>query len=277
MPMSIFSGYLVVCLCIALLLPFADSSENSRFKEVHADLPRPPSSPLVGPDSLLSTLLCAAGPALVFALQMSCVVVAVDIQNSKSVKKLSSLPFASLLANGVVWGAYGWLKLDKTIIVPNMLSVVVAMYCMFVYYDYAVRKPVDIYAAALFISAIGLWLMIAGDTASVGVLGCALSVAMSGSPLAVIRTVIREQSTAAMPFWISVVTWFNNLSWLLYGMLIIRDNMIIIPNTLGLVLASVQMGLFIAYGLPPKQLNKPADELAIRHHGAISPNYSSAV
>jgi solute carrier family 50 protein (sugar transporter) len=214
----------------------------------------------------LSTILHTAGPVLFIALQASCLMVAVDIINMKSVKKLSSVPFASLLANGVLWTAYGWLKTDSTIYLPNMLSIAVAIFCMAVYYQYALVKPYRVYAASLFVCSIGIWLVSTGDSTSIGLLGCALSVLMSGSPLAVISTVIREQSTAALPFWTSLVTWFNTLSWVLYGLWIAHDNMIIVPNTLGLVLASAQMLLFAFYGMPPHA--KGTEQLNAKRSGS---------
>ena len=51
-------------------------------------------------------------------------------------------------------------------------------------------------------------------------MGCVLSVVLSGSPLAVLRTVVSSRSTAAMPFTTSLITFLSNLSWLCYGALI---------------------------------------------------------
>lgn len=48
--------------------------------------------------------------------------------------------------------------------------------------------------------------------------------------------------------------WINSLCWLLYGVIISNDFMIIGPNALGLLLASLQLLLFLVFGLP-----QPAD------------------
>jgi hypothetical protein len=167
----------------------------------------------------------------------------------KSVKKLSSVPFASLMANGVLWTSYGWLKADNTIFVPNAISIGTAAFCMIVYYQYALIKPVQIYGITAIVCMLGVVLASNGDAQIIGLMGCALSVMMSGSPLAVINTVLKEKSTAALPFWTSLVTWLNTFSWVLYGWIVAHDSMILLPNLLGLLLASLQMALFAIYGV----------------------------
>ncbi len=47
-----------------------------------------------------------------------------------------------------------------------------------------------------------------------------------GSPLATLSTVVREQSTNAMPFTTSLLTWGNAFSWSLYGLVIADDKMV---------------------------------------------------
>ena len=59
-----------------------------------------------------------------------------------------------------------------------------------------------------------------------GTIGCALAVLLMGSPLATLSTVIREKSTASMPFGTSLMTWGNAISWSLYGLMIANDPMV---------------------------------------------------
>jgi hypothetical protein len=83
---------------------------------------------------------------------------------------------------------------------------------------------------------------------TIGTIGCVLSIVVSGSPLAVIKTVIIEQSTASMPFTTSLVMWINNFSWTAYGYLVADDVLIYGPNALSLLLSSLQLSLFVIYG-----------------------------
>ncbi|RYY86187.1 hypothetical protein EON63_06140 [archaeon] len=47
-----------------------------------------------------------------------------------------------------------------------------------------------------------------------------------GSPLATLKTVMRDQSTAALPFGVSLMTWGNALCWSLYGLILAQDPMV---------------------------------------------------
>lgn len=198
--------------------------------------------------SLFKAVLQVVGPCLFLGLQLSCISVAFGIQRLKSVRKLSSIPFASLLACGFVWAEYGWLKNDRSVWVPNAIAILTALFCMQIYYKYALLKPILVYFSVMILILLGAMLGIFNQITLIGLVGCAMSVVMSGSPLAVISTVIKEQSTASLPFWTSFVTWLNSLSWVLYGHFVVHDPMILLPNALGLLLASAQMCLFWVYG-----------------------------
>ena len=85
---------------------------------------------------------------------------------------------------------------------------------------------------------------------------------MMSSPLATMATVIKEKSTAAMPFVMSLVrpppirrpsslqaTFLSASSWGAYGLLVAQDPYIYAPNILGVLAATVQLGLFAKYGI----------------------------
>ena len=209
--------------------------------------------------AFLDGVLRMAGPILFIALQVSCVMVAFEILKMKSVKKFSSIPFACMLANGTLWAQYGWLKSDYTLIVPSVSSMIAGLFCMLVYYRFSVSKPVLIYSSAACVAALGSFLMMENDAATIGMIGCVMSIMMSGSPLAVISVVFKEKSTASLPFWTSFITWLNTLSWMLYGLIIAHDNMITLPNALGFVLASFQMSLFVVFGFPSSKGSNQRD------------------
>jgi solute carrier family 50 protein (sugar transporter) len=91
----------------------------------------------------------------------------------------------------------------------------------------------------------------------------------TASPLAVVRTVIKDKSTASLPFFTSLVIWFNTTSWLFYGYLVANDVLIWGPNVLGFGLASLQMCLFSVYGtgksLEPKPRKRVVGKIAAHH------------
>ena len=134
---------------------------------------------------------------------------------------------------------------------------------MYAYHIHASQKPLGYYIAAFSIVSTAIMVFLTGQVHYLGLMGCTLSVLLSGSPLAVIRTVIAEKSTASLPFTTSLVIWLNNISWTLYGYIVANDPMIYGPSLLGFILASMQISLFGAYGLPPEKKN---DDMFVKMH-----------
>lgn len=192
-----------------------------------------------------------AGPIFFLSLQFSSVLTALEITKSRSCGSLSPLPFISLFTNSFVWSLYGLLKMDGTVFIPNSCGVLASLFCILAFHKHTLTKPNKLYTASIIISCVALWLATTGNYPLIGILGCFLSVLLSGSPLAVMRTVIKDKSTAALPFSTSFVIWLNSISWLLYGLLVAHDILIYGPNVLGFMLASLQMSLFAVYGIKP--------------------------
>lgn len=174
---------------------------------------------------------------------------ALSITDNKSTGSLSPLPFVSLFTNSFVWSLYGVLKMDSTVLVPNCCGVLASLYCILAFHKHAVLKPNKLYIGAIIISLFTLFLYTSGNVSNIGILGCVLSVLLSGSPLAVMQTVIKEKSTSSLPFVTSFVIWLNSISWLLYGALVAHDILIYGPNIIGFLLATIQMSLFLIYGI----------------------------
>ena len=81
---------------------------------------------------------------------------------------------------------------------------------MWVYYTNASLKPNLLYCCLGVFLAFGACLGMFDMASSIGMIGCVMSVVMSGSPLAVIRTVIKEQTTASLPFYTIFVAWLKS-------------------------------------------------------------------
>lgn len=207
----------------------------------------------IPPGSILEMILSLAGPAFFICLQISSASTAYEISQKKTVGKLSPIPFGSLFINCLLWTAYGLLRNDKAVYVPNGSGFLVSIYCLYVYHQHVGVKPWNMYGLIACLSILCLLLALTNEVQMIGLIGCLLSIILSGSPLAVIKTVITEQSTAALPFYTSLITWLNNFSWICYGYLIADDPLIYYPNMLGFTLSSLQMVLFVRYGFPKKR------------------------
>ncbi|XP_058786844.1 bidirectional sugar transporter SWEET1-like isoform X1 [Vicia villosa] len=81
------------------------------------------------------------------------------------------------------------------------------------------------------------------------------SVIMYGSPLSVMRLVIKSKSVEFMPFFLSLFAFLCGTSWFIFGLLG-HDPFITVPNGLGSVLGAIQLILYFIYrdnkGTPKK-------------------------
>lgn len=213
--------------------------------------------------AFVEAVLKCLGPLCFIGLQLSSISTALQILKNRSVGQLSCIPFSSLLVNCVIWSLYGFLKVDYTIFVPNFTGLLASIFCLWAYLKYNVSNLNNVHAVTSGLIILTGFLAMRSDYTSIGLLGCAISVTVSGSPLAVMRTVIAEKSTASMPFMTSLVMWVNNLSWFCYGYLIANDPMVYGPNFLGLVLASTQMVLFGIYGIQTNETTKDDDKKSV--------------
>ena len=155
-------------------------------------------------------LLRIAGPVLFLVLQVSTIFTAREVANGSRLN-LSPLPNIFLFANCVVWSIYGVLKADGTIFIPNFLGVLSSLYCMVIFHTNMAIKPYKMYFLALTLCVGCSYLAYLGEVSTIGLLGSTLAVLFMASPLAVVRTVIRDKSTQSLPFATSLVIWLNSL------------------------------------------------------------------
>ena len=139
---------------------------------------------------------------------------------------------------------------------PNLAGVFTGLGCTCIYHIYSFDNHLKVYFVSFVLIGLSLKFATTLDTTSIGIEGCVLATVLMGSPLATIGTVLKERSTAALPLYPSLFTWCNAASWSLYGILISKDVMIWSPNVAGLILATVQMFMFVLFGLPPTNRKK---------------------
>jgi len=213
-----------------------------------------PAAPLVSP--VVKQFLAIAPPACFFFLQTSGLKTVSLIKKAKKTGDLSPLPFVSLYTNCIVWSLYGFLQNDMTVMLPNVSGALFGLYYTYVYHKYNTGPSLAPYyfgSTAIIGGVAGAALTLDPATAAtgIGLTGCTLAVILMSSPLATIKTVIKDKNTAALPFAPSFATFLNAVSWSSYGWIVAGDPMIVAPNLLGLAASLVQLSLFVKYGLPP--------------------------
>ena len=215
------------------------------------DIPSPPQLPNKSPAMVLFfVVLQFAGPICFIGMQLSSLRTSYQIHVAKSAGQLSNIPFLSLLTNSAVWVIYGYLKLDATVFVPNFSGALAGLACVGVYHRYATEVDWRNYAVSAVILVLAADLGYHGQVQYLGSLGVCMSIFLLGSPLSTLATVIRDRNTNALPFYTSLTTFMNALSWFLYGAIESKDPMIYVPNFVGFLLACVQLSLFVLFGMP---------------------------
>lgn len=151
---------------------------------------------------------------------------AAKIYSSKSVGSMSPVPFACLFTNSIIWLYYGLLKGDLVVYGPNITGALIGVGCIC---SYEAMSPVfnrSVYAALVLVCLFVTGLAFCESGENIGLVGCLATILLMGAPLATLSTVIKEKSTASIPFNQSLMSFFNSLSWALYGYLVADDIMV---------------------------------------------------
>eukprot|EP01083_Nonionella_stella_P274331 931090_1 len=162
-----------------------------------------------------------------------------QIFKEKATGDLSPFPFISLYTNCAIWTLYGILQQDQTILIANIAGTIVgAVYTgMFAKYTHVSMMKYYVGSGAilgLFLSS-PMWASALGTDAAtiLGTFGMSTAVILMASPLAVVGTVIKQKSTAALPFPVSLAMTMNGLCWGSYGWFVTDDFYVYFPNILG--------------------------------------------
>lgn len=181
------------------------------------------------------------------------------IWRDKSVGKLPLLPYSSMFVNGLFGFSYGQLLGNPAIWLCNVPPMLLGAAYTAIFYKNA---PSDadwlpgtagnhILAMISSVAFVGAVLLSQSPMQAINIIGLAvvgIGVVMFSGPLAAIRTVLREKSTASLPFPMMVATVITTSLWTFYGAAILEDPVIWFPNMLGLLSGLVQAALFWRFG-----------------------------
>lgn len=203
----------------------------------------------------LEAPLRVAGPLFFIAIQFASVKSARKIWIDKSTSNLPILPFLSLFTNCMIWTFYGLLKSDMTLVVPSAIGISSGFFCTL---TYLLHAEVKIFNYAISLGACTLIsfcsiLYFYRSEQLLGAVGVIISVVLLASPLSSLATVIKDKSTASLPFSTTLCMTLNALSWMSYGFLVVKDKMVWFPNLLGSAFCFIQLSLFLIYGFPPNE------------------------
>ncbi|XP_010911638.1 bidirectional sugar transporter SWEET1a isoform X2 [Elaeis guineensis] len=198
------------------------------------------------------------GNATALFLFLSPIVTFWRIIKHKSTEDFSGIPYNMTLLNCFLSAWYG-----LPFVSPNNLLVstingtgmVIELVYVMIFIVYAPRKQ-RIKTLAFFTMVVTVSAMVAlvslfalhshARKLFCGFAAAIFSVIMYGSPLSIMRLVIRTKSVEFMPFFLSLFSFLCGTSWFIFGLLG-RDPFVAVPNGCGSALGAVQLILYAIY------------------------------
>lgn len=145
--------------------------------------------------------LSLAGPLCFLWLQATFLVSAFRLQDDLNQKKLSIIPYLTLLVNCIIWSIYATMTELFALFIPNSIGIFVGCYCCVAYHKYShIQPPPYYFLVAAAVTMTGMMFALFGMEDEIGMLAIILSVSVYASPLSTLKTVIRDKSTMSMPF-----------------------------------------------------------------------------
>lgn len=164
-----------------------------------------------------------------------------------------------MIANCFLWMAYGLLKGEIRVWGTNGVGLVLAVYYFLKFTRYAPAKSPTLPGSlrqhvravvAVVAGTFGLVYMspLSDPAAAIGNIAVLFCVAMFGSPLAALQTVLQTKSAKSIPLPFTLATVLNCVLWSVFGLFGMKDGNIYVPNLLGLGFGLAQVLLKLKYG-----------------------------
>ncbi|RAL48131.1 hypothetical protein DM860_005555 [Cuscuta australis] len=185
----------------------------------------------------------------------------------KSTEQFSGLPYVMTMLNCLLSAWYGmpFVSPDNLLVSTiNGTGAVIEFIYVIVFLVFAPKKgkkkigallalALSVFAAIALVSILALH----GNVRKFfcGVAATIFSIAMYGSPLSIIRVVIKTKSVEFMPFFLSLFVFLCGTSWFIFGLLG-KDPFVAIPNGFGCGLGAAQLILYAIYCDPKKSTTK---------------------
>uniref|UniRef100_A0A1I7TQ81 Sugar transporter SWEET n=2 Tax=Caenorhabditis tropicalis TaxID=1561998 RepID=A0A1I7TQ81_9PELO len=189
--------------------------------------------------------------------------ICMQIRRQGAVGDISGVPFLMGFLGGSFWLRYGFLKMDYTMIIVNVVGVsFMASYCIFFLYYSLPKKTFSLQLTLVVSTVTGMvvWIALKPNIDYLGVICMTFNIMNFGAPLAGLGVVLKNREVSTLPLPMCVANFLVSSQWCLYGNLV-ADIYIIIPNGIGMFLAIVQLSLFIV--LPIRENEKsPLEKLA---------------
>lgn len=193
-----------------------------------------------------------------------------QIAKDRTVGGLPLLPYTSMVTSAFLWTVYGWLNQQPSIYVTNSLGMIMGMYYTYEFTRFApVASPtlpgsvkVHLHVILLITTATILFCSVVSLATSslwVGRVAVLFCLAMFGSPLAALKTVLQTKSAATIPLPFTLASTFNCWAWVIVGLFDMEDPNVYATNGIALLFGLVQVALKIIFR-DTKTMKKPSSK-----------------
>ncbi|KAJ0802619.1 putative SWEET sugar transporter [Helianthus annuus] len=242
---------------------------------------------------LARTAVGIIGNAIALILFLSPVPTFIQIVKKGAVEQFSPVPYLATFVNCGIWVLYG-----LPLVHPNSLLVItingaglfIETVYLLMFLIYSARKQrikvlLILLAEIVFVGVLSALVLTVAHTTKVrsnivGSIAIVGNIMMYAAPLSVMKLVITTKSVEYMPFFLSLFSTLNGISWTIYA-LIRFDPYIVIPNGLGSLLGICQLVLYATfYKSTQRQLaeRKAGGEMGLAEMGqAVGPSKKSNV
>ncbi|KAF5809429.1 putative SWEET sugar transporter, sugar transporter SWEET1 [Helianthus annuus] len=208
--------------------------------------------------SILHTVFGVFGDATGLFLFLAPTITFRRILKNKSTEEFSGIPYPMTLLNCLLSAWYGlpFISENNTLVtVINGTGAAIEAVYVLIFLIYAPKKEkAKVFGLAIFVLAAFSTVAVVSVAALhgktrryfCGFAAAVFSVIMYGSPLSIMRTVIRTKSVEFMPFFLSLFVFLCGTSWFIFGLLG-NDPFVYVCNGFGSVLGALQLILYAIY------------------------------
>lgn len=200
------------------------------------------------------------------ALQLSPMRVILEIRRYKDTRGSDGLPYFMIFCVATQWVFYASYSIFVTgnanlqmIIFGNVMGVILGFFYVWSFQrncndQVRANKMKIIYRIAFILSLIEIVAVavVSRETGMfiLGLVGSILSVGCTAAPLTELSVVLKTRDTSTWPTDFIYVNSVGLLVWLICGILL-KDNWVIIPNSIGLGICLFQLSLIVVFGADP--------------------------
>ncbi|CAL1525944.1 unnamed protein product [Lymnaea stagnalis] len=203
----------------------------------------------------LTSIIAVTATVTSFLCQLIGIEICLHIVRKGGTGEISPAPFIAFFVSTCIWLKYGLMLKLFNVVLTSGLGTILQFSYICLYYVYSKKKQLIHQMLVIGIIILSLPLVyvtyyeVDADKAkrNLGLYCSGLGIMCNASPLATLSKVIEHKSTESISFPLCFVNFLSSLQWTMYGAAI-KDNVLLIPNALGILLGLAQFYLFWKYG-----------------------------